>query len=151
MKKLTVKPSQLTTSNSFALEKPTTSLHDDALYARLVQIFKQGFVTINGESPDQDWCDLFDRMSPDQLRRGVANARDKKKQALRAGNKFFPPDADEFEVYCTSPRADDPANPVDPYYISEGLKGTCRYYQIDFEGKREDQVNELIWEAQHKT
>lgn len=127
-----------------------STLRHDGLYARLIQIFKEGFVTVNGEEPDRDWCDLFDRMTPKQLKRGVDNARDAKKDAIRSGKRFFPPDVDQFEVYCTTPRLNEPKALPNPYELSEAVKGTARFYGIDYENKTEDEVMNLVWEARQK-
>jgi len=78
------------------------------MFARLVQIFGQGFVTRNGEEPNRDWIDLFSRMTDQQLDRGVKNARERKQWAFSEGKQFFPPDADEFEVLCKKRRQDEP-------------------------------------------
>jgi hypothetical protein len=119
----------------------------DAMYARLVQLFGSGFETRNGEEPNCDWIDLFSRMTDEQLARGVKNARGDKRFCFEGGKQFFPPDADAFEVYCKRPRSDDPKALPNPYALSEALKGTARYYGIDYENKTEDEVNHLIWEA----
>ena len=150
MERLTVQSSQLDKRlhSDSRINTDSTSLHD-GLYARLIDIFKEGFVTVNGDSPDRYWCDLFDRMKPKQLKRGVANARDAKKEAVRQGKRFYPPDVDTFEAYCTTPRPDDPACLSNPYEISEAIKGTCRHYGIDFEGKKEEQLVNDIWEAKN--
>jgi len=120
------------------------------MYARLAQIFGQGFVTRNGEEPNRDWVELFDQMTDEQLARGVKNAKEAKRNAKRGGLSFFPPDSDDFYVFCTTPRSDEPKALPNPYEISAGTAGSCRAYGIDPTGKTEDECWAAIYEAKQQ-